>query len=213
MGKGLSINNLLSDLGYIVSGTDAQARLFEIFPPVEGKIILEPGCGSGKFGLSYAMAGCESIMIDIDPEVVEYSRRLRNALNALRGFPLPTQIRYGNLFRMKFADNSFDLVFSEGVIDHFSDVERRQKVLDCMTRVSRGLVVVMVSNGLNPKEVEEDEKITFTYMGMPPKRQSFKPDELMMRLKNAGLVDIYVEPLYPQVPKESPILVGWGKKK
>ena len=216
MAKELKIENLLKDLEYVINGTDVQERLFDILPPGENKTTLELGCGSGKFSLGYALKGTDSWMVDIDPEVLEYARRLRNALNALKKFPLPTTIKGGSIFAMhllKLPKEGFDLVFNEGFVDHFTDQEIRQKCVDEMARVSKNFVVVMGANGLNPREVQEDKDMTFTYMGMPPKRKSLVPGELEMLLKKAGLEKIKVEPLYPGKTEDSPILVGWGRKK
>jgi len=213
MSKDFSIQNLFHDLEYIIFPTEAHAFLFRIFPPHEGALILEPGCGSGKFSLSYALAGCETIMLDIDPEVVNYARRLRGALNSLAGSPLPTQIRVGNIHRMKFADNTFDLVMNEGCSQHWTDEQKRQGSIDQMARVSRDFVIVMGNNGLREEEQEADKSFDFTYKGMPPRRKCFTPDELEMRLKRAGLKHVNVEPVTPGRIEDSYLIGGFGRKK
>jgi len=212
MVKSFELKNLLQDLEYIVFGTEVHSFLFRICSPKEGMLILEPGCGSGKFSLAYALSGCEVIMFDVDPEVISYTRRLRGALNALVGFPLATQIKLGNIHRMKFADSSFDLVFNEGVPQHWVDEDKRQGAIDQMVRVCRGTVVVMGNNGANPHEVEEDNTRRFTYMGMPPERKCFTPDELEMRLKKAGLKHIQVEPITPGRMEDSVLIGGYGRR-
>ena len=212
MPKDFSLQNLMRDLEYTVLGTEAHNFLFRIFPPVEGVLVLEPGCGSGKFGLAYALNGCEVIMLDVDPQVIEYARRLRGALNSLVGSPLATQIKKGSIHRMSFADDHFDLVFNEGVSQHWTDENRRQGSIDEMARVCKNIVVVMGNNGTNPREVEEDKTVKFGYMGMPPERKCFTPDELEMRLKKAGLRNIQVEPVTPGRLEESYLLAGWGRK-
>ena len=212
--KDFSLKNLFRDLEYTIFGTEVHALLWKIFPPHEGALILEPGCGSGKFGLSYAMKGCEVILLDIDPEVVNYARRLRGALNSLLGFPLPTQIRVGNIHRMHFSDNSFDLVFNEGVPQHWTDNEKRQGAIDQMVRVSKDTVVVIGNNGENPEELEKDRTEKFGYVGMPPERRCFSKNELEIRLKRAGLKEVNVEPVSPSVgTSKSYLIAGWGRKR
>lgn len=212
MVKSFKLRNFLQDLEYTVFGTEVHAFLFKVYPPKEGMLILEPGCGSGKFGLAYALAGCETVMLDIDPEVLKYARRLRGALNCLVGFPLPTVIRTGNVHRLHYADNTFDLAFAEGLSHHWTDEERRQGSIDQMTRVSKDTVIVIGNNGANPLEVEKYGDVEFQYKGMPPKAKFFTPDELEMRLKKAGLKNVNVEPISPGKIEDSVLVGGYGRK-
>jgi len=210
--RDFSLRNSLKDLELAIFGSETHLFLFKIFPPGENKLVLEAGCGSGKFGLGYALAGCEVIMIDIDPEAVNYARKIRGALNSLTGFPLPTQIKVGNIHRMHFSDDHFDLVFNEGVPQHWPDEKRRQGSIDQMVRVSNDMVIVVGNNGLNPKEVDKYKNVEFPYLGMPLKTEFFTPDELEMRLKKAGLKKIQVEPVTPGPIENSTLIAGWGRK-
>jgi len=212
MVKSFKLKDLLQDLGYIVFGTEVHSFLFRICSPKEGMLTLEPGCGSGKFSLSYALAGCETVMLDIDSEVLEYARRLRGALNSLLGSPLPTVIRTGNIHRLHYADDTFDLVFNEGVPHHWIDEEKRQGSINQMARVSKGYVIVIGNNGANPHEVEKYKDVEFTYKGMGPHARFFTPEELEMRLKKAGLKNVNVEPVTPGRIEDSILIGGWGSK-
>jgi len=212
MPKDFSLLNLFKDLEYTIFGTEVHTFLFRIFPPKEGSMVLEPGCGCGKFGLAYALRGCEVVLLDIDHEVVNYARRIRGALNSLLDFPLPVQIKVGNIHRMHFGDNTFDLVMNEGVPQHWTDEEKRQGSIDQMARVSKDTVVVIGNNGLSEEEQHVDENFNFTYKGMPPHRKCFIPDELEMRLKKAGLKNVNVEPVTPGLIDNSTLIVGWGRK-
>jgi len=150
--------------------------------------------------------------LDIDYEVVNYARRIRGALNSLLGFPLPVQIKVGNIHRMHFAENTFDLVMNEGVPQHWLDEEKRQGSIDQMVRVSKDTVVVIGNNGGNPIEVEKYRNVEFQYKGMPPKAKFFTPDELETRLKKAGLKNVNVEPISPRRIEDSILIGGFGRK-
>jgi len=212
MPKVFSLRALLQDLEYTIHGTEVHGFLFRVAPLKEGSLILEPGCGCGKFGLSYALCGCEVVMIDIDPEVIAYARRIRGALNSLVGSPLSTLIKVGSIHRMKFSDNMFDLVFNEGVPQHWTDEQKRQGSIDQMVRVSRDMVMVIGNNASNPFEVDKYKDVDFTYMGMPPRVEFFTPDELEMRLKKAGLKNVNVEPISPGRMEDSVLIGGYGRK-
>ncbi len=212
MPKDFGLTNLYKDLGYTIYGTEAHQLLFSLLPPAQGVRVLEPGCGCGKFGLSYALQGGIVTMLDFDPEVVLYAKMLLRALDALRETRLLASIHQGNIHCMSYPDGLFDLVFNEGVPQHWPDEERRQGAIDAMARVSRNLVVVIGNNGANPREAEEDRTRTFGYKGMPSGRKCFTPDELKMRLKRAGLNLVEVQPVTPGPLEDSYLLAGWGYK-
>ena len=98
-------------------------------PPgsVAGKDVLEIGCGMGVHTQLLANAGARVTAIDLTPEAVELT--LRRC--ALRG--LPADVRRGDAEHLEFANASFDLVWTWGVLHHSSSFER------CLAEASRVL--------------------------------------------------------------------------
>jgi len=213
MPKDFNIQDLFQDLEYTLFGTEVHAFLFKVFPPEENKRVLEAGCGCGKFGIAYALAGCDVTMIDIDNEVANYARRIRDAANSLNGHAAVTFIRNNDIFKMTYEDDSFDLVFNEGIPHHWPDEERRQGCINLMTRISGDTVIVIGNNGDNPIEVEKYGNMEFTYEGMPPRTKFFTPDELGMRLRKAGLKNVNVEGVTSGRIEDSTLIGGYGRKK
>jgi len=213
MPKNFDIQNLFQDLEYTLFGTEAHAFLFRVFPPGENKRVLEAGCGCGKFGIAYALLGCDATMIDVDKQVLTYARRIRNAANSLNGHAALTHIWPRSVHEMGYEDNSFDLVFNEGVPQHWTTEELRQGCIDKMVKISRDTVIVMGNNGLREEEQEVDRSFTFTYEEMPPRRKCFTPDELEMRLKKAGLKGVQVEGVSPGKIENSYLIGGYGFKR
>jgi len=225
------LSNLVKDLNYVVFPTYAHRFLFNIFPPKPGAKILEAGCGSAKFTLAYALGGCDCWAFDIDNSVVDYATRLEKALWALIVSPYAApplvipysrpSISHGDIFNMSDEGwtDKHDLVFNEGVPQHWPEEEKRQKCIDEMVRVTKpgGTVVVMGNNGANSDEQEIDKTFKFTYEGMPPTRRCFLPGELKMMLEKAGLQDVRVSPIWPE-PVDYPgwtnatLIAGWGRK-
>ena len=175
-------------------------------------MVLEPGCGSCKFALAYALRGCIVTALDIDPDAGRYATRIMNTLDCLiGGFRYRPVIREGDIHNLPYRDASWDLVFNEGVPQHYPDEERRQGSINEMARVARNAVVIIGNNGLNPSEQETDRTFSFGYMGMPPMRKCFTPGELKGRMEAAGLVDVRVESLtYPM--EAATLIAGWGRK-
>jgi len=212
-----TLANLMTDLNYIIQGTYVHEFLLTLFPPRGGAKILEPGCGSSKFTVAYALKDCQTWAIDIDPEVIKYAKRLAKALDDLTGgFLYPPIIKLGDIHHLDFPDNAFELVFNEGVPQHWPDEERRQGAINEMARVSRDMVIIIGNNGLNPREQEVDRTFQFGYFGMPPTRRCFTPDELGSRMRSAGLVDISVVGIGGTLDNTAPsavLLAGYGRKK
>lgn len=119
-------------------------RAFKQFIP-EGCKLLEIGCGSGKIAVQAARElGADAFGVDVDSQAIEYARRLANFVG------VRTHFFPGSGFALPFADESFDVVVSEGVIEHFSHAQTIQMVAE-HARVCRqgGRVLIAVPNLLN----------------------------------------------------------------
>ena len=91
-------------------------RAFARFPEGWDIDVLEIGVGMGADHLEWAKSGPRSLTgIDLTDRAVEFTRsRL-----AFHGFD--SNIQVGDAEALPFADNSFDLVFSYGVLHHTPD--------------------------------------------------------------------------------------------
>ncbi|HXF69536.1 MAG TPA: class I SAM-dependent methyltransferase [Thermoflexus sp.] len=99
-------------------------------------LILEPGCGSGKFSLALASFGHRVVALDF---VMEVLRGVQAAEQALTG-KWPGQLWgycQGSLRSLPFPDSVFDLVVNEGVIEHWLEETDRLGVIAEMVRVTR----------------------------------------------------------------------------
>lgn len=99
------------------------------FARVSGQDVLEVGCGSGIAVQLFAEAGANVTAVDLTPWAVETTRARLDAFG-LRGTVLEADAE-----QLPFADASFDLVFSWGVIHHTSNMNR---ALAELVRVCRG---------------------------------------------------------------------------
>ena len=122
-----------------------------------GANILDAGCGSGYGTEMLASRGGRTIGIDISPDAIRYCHLVRKGANL--------HFARMDVRRLAFLDNSFDLVTSFEVIEHFVDYE---PFLSEVWRVLRssGRFVLATPNGTfrrlrgitNPHHVHE-----FTY--------------------------------------------------
>jgi ubiquinone/menaquinone biosynthesis C-methylase UbiE len=109
------------------------------FNSLVGKAVLEIGVGSGSHAQLLAQHSGTFVGID----VTEYA--IHSTQNRLKCFTLPGQVLRMDAEQMAFRDDSFDFIWTWGVIHHSSDTS---KVLSEMYRVLRpgGTAVVMIYN-------------------------------------------------------------------
>lgn len=95
------------------------------FADTKGKKVLEIGCGNGADGAAFALAGADYTGVDLTNAAIEATRAHFEVLS-LKG-----RFRIENAESLSFATESFDFVYSHGVLHHtvnpdnaFSEVYR-----------------------------------------------------------------------------------------
>jgi ubiquinone/menaquinone biosynthesis C-methylase UbiE len=88
------------------------------FDEFSGKSVLEVGCGTGTDLLQFARGGALVTGLDLTPRSIEIVRR-RFEVYGYEG-----QFAIGDAENLAFPGESFDLVYSFGVLHHTPDTER-----------------------------------------------------------------------------------------
>lgn len=88
------------------------------FERLNGKRVLEIGCGLGAHAQLLSSAGCNLTCIDLTERAIE------NTTRRLGLFELQADVRRMDAEQMDFPDGEFDFVWSWGVIHHSADTER-----------------------------------------------------------------------------------------
>lgn len=83
-----------------------------------GRQVLEIGCGMGCMAMNWAKAGAQITAVDLNAVAVEQTRR-RFDLYGLQG-----RIQQADGNGLEFEDNTFDYVYSWGVLHHSPDLGR-----------------------------------------------------------------------------------------
>ena len=81
------------------------------------KTVLEVGCGSATLSVFLSRHGCSVISIDNDNTVLNLAKTSASRLKGKIAF------REANAFNLPFKDKEFDVAFSQGLLEHFSDKE------------------------------------------------------------------------------------------
>lgn len=95
--------------------------------------ILEVGCGNGN--LLEKFYGKKIIGIDISPIAIKMSKKKKK-----------NSLTIGDIFNLNFNENTFDLVFSNGLIEHYLD--QTEQIIREKYRVAKkgGYIVSIISN-------------------------------------------------------------------
>jgi ubiquinone/menaquinone biosynthesis C-methylase UbiE len=107
------------------------------FAAAKGQRVLEIGCGLGTDGAQFAKAGAIYTGVDLTDAAVELAQK------RFELFGLPGAFRTADAENLDFADESFDLVYSHGVLHHTPDTERAVREVHRVLRPG-GRAVVML---------------------------------------------------------------------
>lgn len=105
---------------------------------VADKQVLEIGLGEGSDSERLIRQRAHWYGVDLTTESVE---RVRTRLT-LRELPFE-DLRQGSVLDLPFADNTFDMVFSHGVLHHVPDINRAQSEIYRVLRPAGELVIMM----------------------------------------------------------------------
>lgn len=78
---------------------------------------LEVGCGRGSLSAYFADAGWDCSLLDLSPTAIA------RAQQAFAGAGLQARFDIGDCLSLPYANHSFDLVFSIGLLEHFQAIE------------------------------------------------------------------------------------------
>ncbi len=107
------------------------------FAAARGLQVLEIGCGLGTDGAQFAKSGAAYTGVDLTDAAVDLARR-RFALFNLRG-----DFKTADAENLDFPDESFDLVYSHGVLHHTPDTAKAIREIHRVLRPG-GRAVVML---------------------------------------------------------------------
>ena len=177
--------------------------LRRLFPAVAGLKVLDAGSGPAHDSLVFSLRGAEVTALDISKAALETADQIYADLD------LPLTAVRADARDMPFDDNSFDLAFNAGVLEHFTD-DQLEKVIDQMIRVVRpgGVVLAFCPNRYNvlyQRHLRKLDKHSYEF------ERAFTAWELRQRLLARGLptvrlsgVHVHPTPNYvlpPSLPK------------
>lgn len=123
----------------VYSNGDRIVRNLQKVTKLDGLRVLEVGAGTGRDSFPLAQCGARVVQLDYSVQSLAILRDLAAQQN------IPVEIVGGDTFSLPFRDGSFDVVFHQGLLEHFRE-PAAQKLLEENIRVLRpgGLLLVDV---------------------------------------------------------------------
>jgi ubiquinone/menaquinone biosynthesis C-methylase UbiE len=148
---------------------------------IKDKNVIDIGCGSGRFSIALSKMGAKKVTaIDINPKGIEIAKKFSQSSNISN-----IEFIEHNVLDLPFDNESFDFVFSKGVLHHTGDLE---KGIEEYSRVLRkggcGFLYLYANGGIywnsrdKMREVMKLIPMDFTIkvldsIGMPSRRTIF----------------------------------------
>jgi SAM-dependent methyltransferase len=111
------------------------------FAGARGLRVLEIGCGMGTDGAQFAAAGADYTGIDLTEAAIDLARK-KFATAGLKG-----EFRVADAEKLDFADESFDVVYSHGVLHHTPDTEGAVREIHRVLKTGGRAVVMLYHRG------------------------------------------------------------------
>lgn len=114
------------DIDQVYDNEQRVTRHFSEIASSEGLKVLEVGSGSGRDGIEFSRMGATVVSLD-------YSREALGLVKSQLREGDSVEICCGDAFRLPFGDGTFDLVFHQGLLEHFRNpedmIEEHRRVL------------------------------------------------------------------------------------
>ena len=164
--------------------------VYKSYLPKQNVKLLEIGAGSGRYGLAIARDFPVSQVVLTDPvassiEVIESAQNNLSLNNVV--------IELADATKLQYHDESFDVIFADGVIQHIIDIKTAMEELHRVLKPG-GIMIISAVNSINPPHAaykmskkRHGEEYEYGY------ERTYKPSELRQLFLEFGLVDISID--------------------
>jgi 2-polyprenyl-3-methyl-5-hydroxy-6-metoxy-1,4-benzoquinol methylase len=139
--RGRLLRRYIASVGGMAATRYTLGILARVLGDVRGMTFLDAGSGTGLNSLALAARGARVTLLDVARPALDIAKAYYDEQG------LEATFVQGSIFELPFPDESFDVVWNTGVIEHFEPAERRLAVRE-MLRVmkSDGAMVTVNPN-------------------------------------------------------------------
>ena len=112
------------NLPYVLGKINKKKKLINLIKKYADKSVIECGSGTSVVSVYLASLGYETTAVDIEDDVIRLSKQLAKAYyNTLEDCNPKLNFEKKSIFKLGYPRDSFDVAFSNGVLEHFTDDE------------------------------------------------------------------------------------------
>jgi len=112
--------------------------LMQLLGPLQGRRVLELGCGRGRFAVFLARSGAETTGVDVGPDLVAAARELAR-INQVE-----CRFEQANVTDLPFEADAFDLVVGIAILHHLSDRDLLKALQETHRVLEKGGIAVFL---------------------------------------------------------------------
>lgn len=113
----------------------------------KNKKVIEMGCGTGLMAGYLQKLGLKVTALDLSQAVLDYAKEIAEQSEIIK----PCKYEQGDILNLKYKKNSFDVSYSNGVLEHFND-EEIIEILKQQMNISRYVIFGIPSTYFNMNE-------------------------------------------------------------
>lgn len=185
-------NNFFQNLSPVnIFLSKRRMEVLKLTKNLEGKKVLDVGCGSGILMLEFLKRGATVTGIDYSQKMLDLAKQ---ELNFYKVDKKKYKLILANATNLPFSDKSFDLVLATGLTDYMSDKDN-QKFIKEAARVLKkdGSLIVSFPVENSPFSIARygiGLKIRQKVFKLPPIQNQFSLEKIRNFLKKEKMVDI-----------------------
>lgn len=112
------------NLPYVLGKINKKKKLINLIKKYTNKSVIECGSGTSVVSIYLASLGYEVTAVDIEDDVIRLSKELaKDYYNTLEDCNPKLNFEKKSIFKLGYPKDSFDVAFSNGVLEHFTDDE------------------------------------------------------------------------------------------
>lgn len=92
------------------------SNVFSLLPPLDGRLVIDLGCGMGTFTIETGRAGARAVGVDPAPAAVAAARRMAMAER------VPVSFVRADAVALPLPDDRADVVLAADLVEHLDDV-------------------------------------------------------------------------------------------
>jgi len=148
------VNKKGGNLPYVLGKINKKKKLINLIKKYSDKNIIECGSGTSVVSIYLATLGYEVTAVDIEDDVIRLSKELaKDYYNTLDGCKPKLKFEKKSIFKLGYSENAFDVAFSNGVLEHFSD-EEIVEIIKQQLFVAKTTIVGIPTKYFSPKEAK-----------------------------------------------------------